>query len=54
MARNGVRILEDENVLNQFKIQAKEQAMKFSLEAILPQYEELYDEVLERFSAPQL
>ncbi len=54
MARNGVRILEDENILKQFKIQAKEQAMKFSLEAILPQYEKLYDDVLEKFNAPQL
>ncbi|RFC54850.1 N-acetyl-alpha-D-glucosaminyl L-malate synthase BshA [Brumimicrobium aurantiacum] len=54
MAKNGVRILEDEATLNQFKMQAKEQAMKFSLARILPEYEKLYQEVKERFTTPQL
>lgn len=51
MAKNGIRILENEETLNQFKLQAKQEAMKFSLEAILPQYEALYDEVLTKFKA---
>lgn len=54
MAKNGIRILENEEVLNRFKVQAREQAMNFSLDAILPQYEALYEEVLEKFNALQL
>ncbi|PWH86679.1 N-acetyl-alpha-D-glucosaminyl L-malate synthase BshA [Brumimicrobium oceani] len=50
MAINGIRILENEDTLNQFKIQAKAQAMKFSLAEILPQYEALYEEVLTKFN----
>jgi N-acetyl-alpha-D-glucosaminyl L-malate synthase BshA len=54
MAENGIRILENDVTLNQFKIQAKEQAMNFSLKTVLPQYEDLYNEVIEKFHVPQL
>jgi N-acetyl-alpha-D-glucosaminyl L-malate synthase BshA len=46
MAANALRILEDENVLNQFKLNAKNMAKKFDLEAIVSNYEQLYLNVL--------
>jgi N-acetyl-alpha-D-glucosaminyl L-malate synthase BshA len=54
MAENGVKILSDDKVLNQFKLQAQEQARQFSLEKILPEYEALYKEVLEEFKGALL
>ena len=42
MAKAGVELLSDENKLAQFKQNAREHAEKFSLENILPMYEELY------------
>ena len=41
MAKNAIRILKDELVLNQFKLNAYEQAKKFNIDAILPMYEKL-------------
>lgn len=46
MAKNGIYILEDNNRLQQFKLNAFEQAKKFSLEVVLPYYKEVYREVL--------
>lgn len=46
MARNTIRILSDDNVLKTFKQQAFEQAKKFDIDAILPQYEKVYDSVM--------
>lgn len=46
MAANALKILSDENVLKQFRLNAYEQAMKFELEKILPMYERLYEKVL--------
>ncbi|HLV41949.1 MAG TPA: glycosyltransferase, partial [Brumimicrobium sp.] len=54
MAENGIKILSDDKVLNQFKIQAQEQARQFSLEEVLPTYELLYKEVIEKFNAGKL
>jgi N-acetyl-alpha-D-glucosaminyl L-malate synthase BshA len=42
MAKNAVYILEDEKRYQEFKKNAKAQAMKFDITNILPQYEELY------------
>ena len=42
MAKNAIKILKDDAVLNQFKINAKEHIKLFSLEKILPVYEEIY------------
>ncbi|WP_299157136.1 N-acetyl-alpha-D-glucosaminyl L-malate synthase BshA [uncultured Tenacibaculum sp.] len=42
MAKNAIKILKDENILNQFKENAKEHIKLFSLENILPVYEEIY------------
>jgi glycosyltransferase involved in cell wall biosynthesis len=45
MAKNALRILKDEDTLNQFKQQAYQQALKFDIHNILPMYELLYDAV---------
>ncbi len=42
MAKNTISILKDDEVLNQFKTNAKKHIENFSLEKILPQYEEIY------------
>lgn len=42
MSADAIRLLEDDEMLNQFKVSAKEHAMKFDIDAILPQYEDLY------------
>ncbi|SFT49235.1 N-acetyl-alpha-D-glucosaminyl L-malate synthase BshA [Lishizhenia tianjinensis] len=46
MARYSIEILEDDEVLKKFKANASSQAAKFSLDAVLPMYEDLYKEVL--------
>lgn len=47
MASNGISLLKDEEKLKLFKKQAREQAEKFCITKILPQYEELYENVVE-------
>ncbi len=42
MAKNAIKILKDDAILNQFKENAKEHIKLFSLENILPVYEEIY------------
>ena len=42
MASNAISILRDEKILEKFKNNAKEHTYKFSLENILPIYEEIY------------
>ena len=46
MTKNSLFILKDENVLNQFKSNAYEQAKKFDIKKILPIYEALYEGIL--------
>lgn len=46
MAENGVRILKDEETLNQFKENAREQASLYDLYSVLPLYEELYKKAI--------
>lgn len=46
MAVNAIKILSDEKVLLQFKKNALAQAQKFSLEKILPQYENYYKKIV--------
>ncbi len=48
MARNAIRLLQDENMLHEFKANALAQARKFDIDNILPQYEAYYQLVLER------
>ncbi|MFN0275174.1 MAG: N-acetyl-alpha-D-glucosaminyl L-malate synthase BshA [Chitinophagales bacterium] len=46
MAKHAIDILSDENTLKQFKKNALEQAQKFSLENVLPMYEEYYRNII--------
>jgi N-acetyl-alpha-D-glucosaminyl L-malate synthase BshA len=46
MAKNGVKILENKNILNEFKENAFKTAQKFSIQNILPIYEELYQKTI--------
>ena len=43
MAKNAIKILKDDAILNEFKDNAKEHTKQFSLENILPVYEDLYN-----------
>lgn len=45
MATNALKILSDDEVLKQFKENAYQQAKKFDIEKILPQYEAIYKEL---------
>ncbi|TYC14190.1 N-acetyl-alpha-D-glucosaminyl L-malate synthase BshA [Bizionia gelidisalsuginis] len=46
MSKNAIKILQDETTLKQFKNNAKEQARKFDIANIVPQYEAIYEETL--------
>jgi N-acetyl-alpha-D-glucosaminyl L-malate synthase BshA len=47
MAKNAKYLLSDETRLAKFKLKARERAIEFSIDKILPQYEALYNSVLE-------
>ena len=47
MAKNAIRILEDEENLELFKDNAKKVAAKFDIENVLPFYEAIYEKALE-------
>lgn len=49
MAANAIHILSDEQRLQTFKNNAFNQASKFSIDMILPQYETYYQQVLENY-----
>jgi L-malate glycosyltransferase len=46
LSKHAVDILQNEQRLNQFKAAAADHAMNFDIHHIIPQYEKLYDEVL--------
>jgi N-acetyl-alpha-D-glucosaminyl L-malate synthase BshA len=46
MAKNTIALLKDETKLNQFKEDAYERAKLFDISVVLPQYEKLYEEVI--------
>ena len=48
MARNAISILKDDSTLLRFKLNAKDHTKQFSLENILPVYENIYSSVLEK------
>ena len=48
MSENAIKILEDDAILNQFKINAREQAKTFDIHQIVPQYEAIYQETLNK------
>jgi L-malate glycosyltransferase len=47
MAQNGIKILQNDNHLNQFKSQALKVAQKYDIKNILPLYEDLYKQALQ-------
>lgn len=49
MSNYTFKLLNDEKLLEQMKKNAKEQAIKFDLQNILPVYEQMYAETLEKF-----
>jgi N-acetyl-alpha-D-glucosaminyl L-malate synthase BshA len=53
MAKNAIKILSDDATLNQFKVNAREQSKLFSLEEILPVYENIYNTVLAEVKSAQ-
>jgi len=53
MAQNALTLLEDEDLLKTYRYNAVEQARKFDISIILPQYEAYYEKVVERFKAGQ-
>lgn len=46
MAKNAIYMLESDERLNQFKLNARQRAQDFELKAILPMYEDLYTNVV--------
>lgn len=46
MAKNGIHILQDDSRLEKFKQNAKKLASKFSIDAIVPMYEKMYENAL--------
>ncbi len=48
MAKKALYILKDENILAQFRANARSKALEFSKSQIMPQYESLYDRALEK------
>jgi len=54
MASNAIHLLQDDQLLEQFKNNAKEQADTFDIANVVPQYEALYDRFLNKGSAVEL
>jgi len=50
MSNYAIKILANEELLAQMKMNAKKQAVRFDLKNILPLYEEMYKETLEQFN----
>jgi N-acetyl-alpha-D-glucosaminyl L-malate synthase BshA len=46
MAANAISILQDEGKLQEFRANALEQARRFDIDKILPQYEQYYEEII--------
>lgn len=52
MASNAIKLLNDENMLTKFKNGAYEQAKRFDVNAILPQYEKIYNQLVHKQTEP--
>ncbi len=48
MANNSLMILKDDETLNKFKVQAFEHSKNFTIDEILPQYEAIYQKLIEK------
>ncbi|HJW29389.1 MAG TPA: glycosyltransferase, partial [Saprospiraceae bacterium] len=51
MANSALMLLENEDLLQTFRKNAYEQAKRFDISVILPQYEAYYEKVVNRFNA---
>jgi N-acetyl-alpha-D-glucosaminyl L-malate synthase BshA len=51
MSKNALKLLKDNALLNKFRNNAFEQAQKFDIENILPQYEKIYNQLLVKETA---
>ena len=49
MAANAIKILKDDETLNEFKLNALEVAKKFDIKNILPKYEALYQKAIDNY-----
>lgn len=49
MSANAIKILKDLETLNKFKANAKAQSQNFDIHNIVPQYEAIYEETLDKF-----
>lgn len=49
MAANAIKILKDDETLNEFKLNALEVAKKFDIKNILPKYEALYQKAIDDY-----
>jgi len=56
MAKNALKLLEDDALLQQFRVNALKQARQFELAAILPQYEAYYEKIIREsiYKGPQI
>ena len=50
MAKSALMLLENEDVLSKFRINAYEQAKRFDISVILPQYEAYYEKIVSKFN----
>jgi hypothetical protein len=50
MAENALRILNNDSVLAEFKMNALSVAKQFDIKNILPLYEDLYQKAINKFS----
>ncbi len=53
MSNYAIKLLSDDKLLAEMKKNAKEQALRFDLQIILPRYEEMYKRTLENFAATE-
>ena len=51
MSNNAIKLLSNDDLLQEMKNNAKKQAIKFDLKNILPLYEQMYDETLRNFNS---
>jgi glycosyltransferase involved in cell wall biosynthesis len=51
MAANALKILSDDNTLNVFKTNAFETAKQFQIDKIVPKYEEVYQQAINKIKS---
>ena len=49
MTKNALKLLSNDSLLERFKTNAYQQAMKFDIEVILPKYEKLYEQCVDDY-----